>query len=141
LLGRTRRHGWRRHARRPNKAAALQPLGIEREPKAVMPENFDQVTTRPAKYEEIADERIASKRLLHLQGEPVHAATHVGASDCEPHPHARRNRDHRFLRTSSTRFSVRPSKLDPTRTRKFSNLFQEILDRVTSAGTKQYSTD
>src|SRR3954453_19231383 len=29
LLGRTRRHGWRRHVRRPNKAAALQPLGIE----------------------------------------------------------------------------------------------------------------
>src|SRR4029078_2233837 len=35
----------------------------------------------------------------------------------EPYAHARRNRDHRFLRTSSTRFSVRPSKLDPTRTR------------------------
>ena len=71
----------------PNEAAALQPLGIEREPQSVVPEDLDQVAALAPKHEEVAGERIASKRLLYLQRQPVHAAPHIGAPDRKPYAH------------------------------------------------------
>ena len=82
-----------------------------------MPEDLDQVAPGAAEDEKIAGEGIAAKRLLHLQGETVHAAPHIGPTDGEPHAHARGSWDHRRLKTSRTRLSERGSKPEPTRTR------------------------
>src|SRR3954469_19456045 len=64
--------------RRPDKAAALQPLRIERHADPVVPDDLDQITSRAAKNVQIAGVRVAAERLLHLQGQPVHALAHVG---------------------------------------------------------------
>ena len=53
-----------------------------------MPEDLDQVAPGAAKHEKITDKGITSERLLHLQGQTVHATPHIGAPDREPDPHA-----------------------------------------------------
>src|SRR6185436_6393007 len=100
-----------------DEASTLQPFGIERDAEAVVPEDLDQVAPGAAKHEKITDKGITPERLLHLQGQTVHATPHIGAPNREPDPYARRDRDHRRRSTSSTRRSARPSKLAPTRTR------------------------
>src|SRR6185295_6304042 len=115
LCGRYRDGATRR--RRPNEATALQPLGVKRQAETVMPKDLDQVSPGATEDEKIAGERIATERLLYLQGETVHAAPHVGPTHREPDAHARGDRDHRRLKTSRTRLSERGSKPEPTRTR------------------------
>src|SRR6266853_1886728 len=67
-----------------------------------MPENLDQVTSFASKNVQIAGVRIAPQPLLHLHRQGVHAAPHIGVPDCQPHPHARGDRDHRRATTLTT---------------------------------------
>src|SRR3954447_20214890 len=92
--------------RRPDKAAALQPLRIERHANPVMPDDLDQVASGAAKNVQIAGVRVAAECLLHLQGQPVHALPHVGPTARQPDPYARGDWDHRRSRTSSTSRSI-----------------------------------
>src|SRR6516164_6775566 len=52
--------------RRPDKPAALQPLGVQRHAETVMPENLDQITPPAAKHKQIAGMRVALQSLLDL---------------------------------------------------------------------------
>jgi hypothetical protein len=67
-----------------------------------MPQNFDQVTALAAKNVKSAGVRVAPQPLLDLDRQPVHAFAHVGPADRQPHPHARRDRDHRDASTLRT---------------------------------------
>src|SRR5689334_9737198 len=60
-----------------------------------MPKNLDQITPAPTEDKNMAAEGVAPQHLLHLEGEPVHAAAHVGVAGREPDPRATRERDHR----------------------------------------------
>src|ERR1700686_4679038 len=103
----------------PDEATLLQPFGIERHAKAVMPDDLDQVATRASEDKEIARMGIAPQRFLDLQGQAVHAAPHVRSSDRKPDPHTRGNRDHRRRsRTSITRPKASASKSRSTRRRR-----------------------
>src|SRR4051812_44586398 len=54
----------------------------------------------------IAGVRIAPQCMLDLERQAVHAAPHVGVANRQPHPHARRHRDHRrdsALRTAAAK--------------------------------------
>jgi hypothetical protein len=61
-----------------------------------MPDNFAKIAATPPEYVEIADERITSEILLHLQSQTAHAAAHIGMAHRYPYPNARWNRDHAF---------------------------------------------
>jgi hypothetical protein len=50
--------------------------------------------------------------LLDLQRQAVHAAPHVGLADRQPHPHPRRNRDHRRDSTLTTA-AAKPAGTEP----------------------------
>src|SRR5487761_1437963 len=102
---------------RPDEAALLQPLGIERHAEAVMPKDLDQVTSGAPENVEIAGMGIAPECFLDLKRQRVHPLAHVGPPARQPHPHTRRDRDHRRSRRSSTRRSALPSTPLPTRTR------------------------
>src|SRR5450631_4585080 len=60
-----------------------------------MPKHLHEVAPASTEHEEITGVRIALQRLLHLQGEAVHATAHVGMARRDPHPHARGNGNHR----------------------------------------------
>src|SRR5512135_493470 len=90
----------------PDEPALLQPLGIQRHAKAVVPKNLDQVTSGTSEDVKIARMRIALQRLLDLQSQAVHAAPHIGSSDRKPDPYARGDGNHRRSNTSSTRRSA-----------------------------------
>src|SRR5665647_210013 len=96
--------------RRPDEAALLQSLGVERHAETVMPDDLDQVATRTSEDKEIARMGIALQRFLHLQRQAIHAAPHVRSSNRKPDAHIRRNRYHRRRSsTSSTRCSAAAS--------------------------------
>ena len=57
------------------------------------------------------------KEILNLQGQPLHAATHVRVARRDPDSDAARNRDHRRLRTSRTRPNASASTFSSTLTR------------------------
>ena len=59
-----------------------------------MPDNLDQIAAAPAKNIEVAGVRVASKRLLHLQGKTLHPATHIRPADRQPDPDLAWYRDH-----------------------------------------------
>src|SRR5215470_12716840 len=103
--------GWgdRHHAirrRRPEEAAALQPLGIERHAKPIVPKDLDQLAALAAEYIEVAAVRVALEGFLHQQGQRVHAAPHVGVAGRNPYPHGGRNRDHCRCPSASTATAV-----------------------------------
>jgi hypothetical protein len=54
-----------------------------------MPEDLDTIAAAAAEDEKIARVRVATEALLHLQGQAVHAAAHVGHPRRQPHPHPR----------------------------------------------------
>jgi hypothetical protein len=60
-----------------------------------MPKDLAKITAPAAEEIEIADVRIALKDLLHLQRQPVHAASHIRVARCDPNANVRRKRDHR----------------------------------------------
>ena len=82
-----------------------------------MPNDLHEIASRAPEDVEITGVRITAERLLHLQGEAVHTAPHVGPSDREPDPNAGRKRDHRRSIAFSTSRSQAVSTELPTRTR------------------------
>src|SRR3979411_1526816 len=60
-----------------------------------MPKHLHEVAPTPTEHKEIAGMWIARQRLLHLQGEAIHAAAHVGMARRDPHPHTGGNGNHR----------------------------------------------
>src|SRR5271155_3568860 len=98
--------------RRPDELSPVEPLGVERQPAAVVPENLRQVAPAPAEEVEIAAVRIALQLLLNLKRQTLH----VGVARRNPHPHPARHRDHRSPRTLRTRRSAAASTLLSTRT-------------------------
>src|SRR5215472_15861497 len=59
--------------RRPDELPAVEPLGVERQPNAVMPEDLRQVASAPAEEVETAAVRIALQLLLNLKRQSLHA--------------------------------------------------------------------
>src|SRR5450631_4305609 len=60
-----------------------------------MPKHLHEVAPASTEHEEIAGVRIALQRLLHLQGEAIHATAHVGMACRNPDPHTGGNGNHR----------------------------------------------
>src|SRR3984893_9220730 len=101
-LSRRNRHRAIRR-RRPDEPPAVQTLGVERQSDPVMPQDLGQIATATAEYKKVPAVGVTLETLLNLQGQPLHAASHVGVAGCDPDPTARWNRDHRRSRTCSTR--------------------------------------
>ena len=66
-----------RHHRGPYETATLQPFGIKRHAKPIMPEDLDQIAAAATKDKEVSLMRIAALCLLYLGREAVHAASHI----------------------------------------------------------------
>jgi hypothetical protein len=95
-----------------------------------MPKHFHEVASAPTEYIEIASMRIALQRLLHLEGQAIHAAAHVGMARRDPHPHIRRNRNHRRGRafiTVATRSGSTAPEIRKRRPRPNSNSISGIV--------------
>src|SRR5271155_3673334 len=103
--------------RRPDELSPVEPLGVERQPDPVVPEDLGQVAPAPAEEVEIAAVRIALQLLLNLKRQTLHAATHVGVARRNPHPNPARHRDHRSPSALTTRRSASAATLLSTRTR------------------------
>ena len=58
--------------------------------------------------------RVTTEGLLHLKGKAIHAATHIGVPVGQPHPHARRHRNHRRTAVITRRSAATPTSA-PTR--------------------------
>jgi hypothetical protein len=86
--------------------------------KPIVPDDFDQVAAAAAENVEIAGMRIAPERLLHLQSQAVHAATHVRMTHRQPDADARGNRDHPRSADSTRRSVVAPMSRLPNREKK-----------------------
>src|SRR5271170_251552 len=61
--------------RRPDELSPVEPLGVERKPEAVVPEDLRQVASAPAEDVEIAAVRVTLQLLLNLKRQALHAAT------------------------------------------------------------------
>src|ERR1700712_2171895 len=103
------------HRLRPNEAAAVQPLGIERQPKSIMPKRLKQRTIAATKHEDIARKRVTAEPFLHQQRQSRHTTAHVGVARRQPNPHGAGNRDHSRNAASTRRNAARFTSL-PTRT-------------------------
>src|SRR6202161_4094327 len=102
---------------RQDELSPVEPLGVERQPEAVVPKDLREVAPAPPENVEIAAMRVALQLFLDLKRQSLHAATHVGVARRDPHPHPARHRDHRSLRTFRTRRSASASTALSTRTR------------------------
>src|ERR1700687_6140774 len=87
LRSRDRHHTIRR--RGPDEPAALEPLGVERHPKAVVPKDLQQIPSAPPEDVKITGMRVTLQRFLNLQRKAIHAATHIGVARGDPYAHAR----------------------------------------------------
>jgi hypothetical protein len=58
-----------------------------------MPQDLRQIAATTAEYEKITTVRVTLEAFLNLQGQALHAASHVGVAGCNPHPTARGNGD------------------------------------------------
>jgi hypothetical protein len=67
---------------------ALQALGVEHQPLAVLEQDLQQITSFAAKDERMAAEWILPMVLLHQGGKPVEAATHIRQPSRQPDPDA-----------------------------------------------------
>src|SRR6266480_3286323 len=56
-----------------------------------MPQDLGQIAAAPAEYEEIAAMGVALETLLNLQGQPLHAPSHVRVAGRDPDPTSRWN--------------------------------------------------
>jgi hypothetical protein len=104
--------------RRPQKAAALQPLREQACALAIMPNDFDQIAAAAPKNIEIASMRIAIQILLNKPREARESPPHVGMTRRKPHPDIAGNRNHRRSSTSRTRASASGSTCASTRIRR-----------------------
>src|SRR5215204_6435646 len=92
-----------RSARRPDEAAALQPLRVQAHALAVVPQHLNQRTAPAAKDEQVPAMRIALELLLGQQRQSIKALAHVRVAGRKPHPNPARDRNHRrrSLRTTA----------------------------------------
>lgn len=58
-----------------------------------MPQDLGQIATATAEDKEITAMGVALETFLNLQGQPLHAPSHVGVPRRDPNPTARWNRD------------------------------------------------
>jgi hypothetical protein len=80
--------------RGPDEPAAFEPFGVKRHTNAVMPEDLQEVAAFATKNVKIAGVRIAPQRLLNLQCQTVHTATHIGHTGRQPNVHSGRRNYH-----------------------------------------------
>ena len=73
---------------------AIDSLSIERHAEPVAPDNLDQIAAATTEDIKIASMRAPSKRLLNLQSQALHPATHIRHADRQPDADVARNRDH-----------------------------------------------
>ncbi len=92
LSRRDRNDAFRR--RWPDKLAPVEPLRIERKPKAVVPKDLRQIASAAPKNVEIASVGITLQLLLDLKRKPLHAAPHVRVARRDPDPASRGDGDH-----------------------------------------------
>src|SRR6476619_1505544 len=116
-LGRRDRHRTVRR-RGPDELAAIQTLGVKRQPDAVMPQNLGQIAATATEDIEIPGMGIALQLLLNRQSQALHAAAHVRVASRDPDPDAARDRDHRRTNLASTRASAATSTPASTMTRR-----------------------
>jgi hypothetical protein len=74
-----------------------------------MPKNLQQVAAFPAKDIKITGMRIAPQRLLNLQGETVHPASHVRRTGRQPDANPRRRNNHLRSTVITRRRVTRPT--------------------------------
>ena len=74
-----------------------------------MPKNLQQVTAFSAKDIKITGMRIAPQRLLNLQGETVHPASHVRRTGRQPDANPRRRNNHLRSTVITRRRVTRPT--------------------------------
>ncbi len=89
------------HSRRPDEPPAIQPLGVQRQPDPVVPNDLHQIAALAPENVQIAHVRITLQPLLHLQRQPHHPTAHIGVARRDPHPNVRRNRNHRSARKAA----------------------------------------
>ena len=74
-----------------------------------MPQNLQQIAAASPEHIKIACMRVALQRLLHLECQAVHAATHVRVAVGQPHPDVGRWHDHRRTAAMIRRRLARPT--------------------------------
>src|SRR5215217_553385 len=100
---------------RPQKAAPFQPLREQARALAVVPDNLQQIAAAAAKAEQVATQRILPQHLLNLQRQAGEPFAQIRVPGRQPHPNARRDRNHRRSRTSRTRAKAAASTPAPTK--------------------------
>src|SRR4051794_13044037 len=103
---------------RPQKAAPFQPLREQARALAVVPDNLQQIAAAAAKAEQVATQRILPQHLLNPQRQAGEPFAQIRVPGRQPHPNARRDRNHRRSRTSRTRAKAAASTPAPTITRR-----------------------
>jgi hypothetical protein len=104
--------------RRQDEPAALQPLGVQRQPDAVVPQNLDQIAAAP--LEDKTDRRRADRAPAPAApaGSGRSLPRRMSVTPPASHPLPRRHRDrHRSSSTPSTRASAAASDLLPVGSR------------------------
>src|SRR5262245_6914693 len=71
-------------ARRPDEPPALQTLGEQALPLAIMPKAFDEIAATPAKDKQMSAIRVALEGLLHQERQALIALPHIGVSARQP---------------------------------------------------------
>src|SRR6266540_5287629 len=84
--------------RGPDEAPALQPLGKQAQPLAVVPQNLDQTAATATEHEQMPAVRIALERLLNQKSQAIKTLAHVGVAGRQPYLRAARGRYHRRRR-------------------------------------------
>jgi len=101
---------------RPHEAAAIQALGEQAHPLAVVPQDLHQTTALAAEHEQVTTVRVSLQRLLHQQRQTVEVAPHIRCTARQPHPRLGPKADHR-PRARRTRPRAASSTPPSTRTR------------------------
>src|SRR5277367_966882 len=121
--------------RGPDELAAVQTLGVKRQPDAVMPQNLGQIAATATEDIEITGMGIALQLLLNRQSQALQAPAHVRVPGRDPDPDATRNRDHRRARMESTRASAATSTPASTMTRRCFPISISMRPLAGAAGT------
>src|SRR5258708_39749703 len=110
----------RHHAvgrRRPQEAAALQPLREQARALAVVPDHLQKIASPATEAKQMPAQRIAAQDLLHLQRQRRKALAHIGVTGCQPNTHAWRKGNHARLSAVTMRATRAASTAPSTRTR------------------------
>jgi hypothetical protein len=95
-----------------------------------MPDNLDQIAAAPAEDIKIAGMRIPAQRLLNLQSETLHSATHIGPADRQPNPNLARDRGHE----TPSAFTIAAASVGGVVSGNRSRTLPEISSSITAGG-------